>query len=36
MKYPLLEGLGDPLSRDTALALDKDDELASFRDEFFI
>jgi kynureninase len=36
MNYPLLEGLGDPLSRDTALALDKADELASFRDEFFI
>lgn len=36
MNYPLLEGLGDPLSRDTALALDQADELASFRDEFFI
>ena len=36
MNYPLLEGLGDPLSRDTALALDKADELASFRKEFFI
>lgn len=36
MNYPLLEGLGNPLSRDTALALDQADELASFREEFFI
>jgi kynureninase len=36
MNYPLLQGLGDPLSRDTALSLDKADELASFRNEFFI
>jgi kynureninase len=36
MSYPLLENLGDPLNRDTALALDKADELASFRSEFFI
>jgi kynureninase len=36
MSYPLLEGLGNPLDRDTALALDKADELASFRGEFFI
>jgi len=36
MSYPLLEGLGNPLERETALALDKADELASFRNEFFI
>lgn len=36
MSYPLLEGLGDPLQRETALALDKADELALFRSEFFI
>jgi kynureninase len=36
MSYPLLEGLGNPLERQTALALDKSDELASFRSEFFI
>jgi kynureninase len=36
MSYPLLEGLGNPLERDTALALDKADELGSFRGEFFI
>lgn len=36
MSYPLLEGLGNPLERETALALDKADELASFRSEFFI
>jgi kynureninase len=36
MNYPLLAGLGDPLSRETALSLDKADELASFRSEFFI
>ena len=36
MSYPLLEGLGNPLERDTALAMDKADELASFRSEFFI
>jgi kynureninase len=36
MSYSLLEGLGDPLSRATALALDKADELAPFREEFFI
>jgi kynureninase len=36
MSYPLLEGLGNPLERGTALALDKADELASFRSEFFI
>jgi kynureninase len=36
MSYPLLEGLGNPLERDTALALDKADELGSFRSEFFI
>jgi kynureninase len=36
MSYPLLEGLGNPLDRDTALALDKADELASFRGKFFI
>jgi len=36
MSYPLLEGIGNPLDRGTALALDKSDELASFRTEFFI
>jgi kynureninase len=36
MSYPLLEGLGNPLERETALALDKSDELASFRSEFLI
>jgi len=36
MSYPLLEGLGNPLERETALAMDKADELASFRNEFFI
>jgi kynureninase len=36
MSYPLVEGLGDPLQRETALALDKADELALFRSEFFI
>jgi kynureninase len=36
MSYPLLEGLGNPLERETALALDKADELAYFRNEFFI
>jgi kynureninase len=36
MSYPLLEGLGSLLERETAIALDKADELASFRSEFFI
>lgn len=36
MSYPLLAGLGDPLLRETAVALDQSDELASFRSEFFI
>ena len=36
MSYPLVEGLGDPLQRETALALDNADELALFRSEFFI
>ena len=36
MSYPLLAGLGDPLLRETAVALDQADELASFRSEFFI
>ncbi|MFY9303883.1 MAG: aminotransferase class V-fold PLP-dependent enzyme [Rhodoluna sp.] len=36
MSYPLLEVLGNPLERETALALDEADELASFRQEFFI
>ena len=36
MSYPLLESFGNPLERDTAVALDKADELASFRSEFFI
>lgn len=36
MSSPNLEVFGDPLSRETALALDSQDELAPFRDEFFI
>jgi kynureninase len=36
MNYPLLAGIGDPLSRSTAELLDKADELSSFRKEFYI
>jgi kynureninase len=36
MSYPLLEGVGNPLDRETAASLDRTDELASFRSEFFI
>jgi kynureninase len=36
MNYPLLAGIGDPLSRSTAELLDKADELSSFRNEFYI
>jgi kynureninase len=36
MDYPLLKGFGNPLVRETALAMDLADELASFRSEFFI
>lgn len=36
MNYPLLAGLGDPLSRETAVLMDESDELATFRQEFFI
>ena len=36
MNYPLLAGIGDPLSRSTAELLDKADELNSFRKEFYI
>lgn len=36
MSYSLLSSFGDPLKRETALALDSKDELASFREEFFI
>ena len=36
MNYPLLAGIGDPLSRSTAELLDQADELSSFRKEFYI
>ena len=36
MNYPLLAGIGDPLSRSTAELLDRADELSSFRKEFYI
>jgi kynureninase len=36
MNYPLLSGIGDLLSRQTAILLDQADELQSFRQEFFI
>ena len=36
MNYPLVEPFGDPLSRETALALDAQDELGSYRDRFVI
>jgi hypothetical protein len=36
MNYPLLEGIGNLLSRKTAELLDQADELSSFRKEFFI
>jgi len=36
MNYPLLSGIGDLLSRETAELLDQADELSSFRKEFFI
>ena len=36
MNYPLLAGIGDPLSRSTAELLDKADELSSFRKEFYL
>lgn len=36
MSHSLLSSFGDPLKRETALALDSKDELASFREEFFI
>lgn len=36
MNYPLLSGIGDILSRQTAVLLDQADYLSSFRQEFFI
>ena len=36
MNYPLLQGIGDLLSRRTAELLDQADELKDFRKEFFI
>lgn len=36
MSFQLLESIGNPLERETALELDRADELAPFRSEFFI